>query len=41
MIDAQLVALILGLREALLIALRAMEIFLGMPRTKEPRHKRE
>lgn len=41
MTDARLAALIMALREALLVALVAMERYLGMPRTKEPRHKRE
>jgi hypothetical protein len=41
MTDARLEALIMDLREALLIALAAMERYLGMPRSKEPRHKRE
>jgi len=41
MTDVRLETLLMALRQALIIALGAVEDYLGLPRTKESRHKRE
>jgi len=38
-IDGRMKALLYALREALLIMVAAIEVFLGIPRTKPPTHR--